>query len=928
MRNKLLNVGSINVCSLRPKTDAVSQLIADRRLDVLCINETWLTKRDGTSACNVRGYSFVRRDYRGRGSGVGMYIRDGIPYKIVHSSGVIEQLCVIFELCSCRLMVITVYRNHDISHGIFCSELENAMGNALLRCDQVLILGDINIDLLRYDNQVVAYYNNFLNEVGLHQLITQPTRRGALLDHILINDDAIVSQSGVESVHFSDHDLIYCTLNVHRPRLEPRFVTYRDFKHLDRDTFLECLMASNLDIIYHVACIDDKINILEDTIKTLFDIFAPIKTRKVSGPPRPWMTDNIKKMMSLRDRAKVRYRDSRAEADWNYYKVLRNLVTSSIKREKKAYLEHTLKLSDPKNLYKTLDRLDIKPKKKRNIPSGLSDVNDLNNHFIDSVPKSNDSTYFKSFYENLRSANNFNFAPVDCQTVSEALNALKSNACGLDGITVHMLRLCSPYILSYLTNIINTCIIDQCFPISWKSALVIPLPKVEEPTDYKQIRPISLLPVMSKIFEKVIYAQLVKYIDSHNILPVIQSGFRSNYSCLTALTKVTDDILESHDQNMITALILLDYSRAFDTVRHDILLEILKVIGLGAESISLLSKYLSDRAQRVRLGDQISTPLLLKTGVPQGSILSPILYAIYTHYFPNILKSCNIHMYADDIQLYYSFSHHDIDLATAHINHDLDRLFDISVAHNLYLNPSKSKVILFGNPLRVEEAKREISLSINNISIPIVSEAKNLGLVMDNSFRYRKHVSLCLQRSYGSLKMLYPHRSYLSRPVKVALCNSIVLSKLQHCCQLYSSCLDREYVYKIQKLQNSCLRYIYGIRKYEHISHMLGPTNWLSMENRFKMQRLCYYHSVISKKAPSYLYNKITYRTDVHNVNIRKKDAISIPKHKLSMYKRSFSYSICSEYNSISHSLRCLSGRRFKSEMFRVLMSDQRLLPR
>lgn len=922
MRNKQLNVGMINVCSLLPKVEAISQLITTFKLDILCINETWLTEEVHTSACKVNGYNFLRRDYRGRCSGVGLYIRDSLNCRVVPSPNKIEQLCVTVDLNNRKMMVITVYRNHDVKHDIFCSELENSVSSALLVCDQVLVLGDMNIDLFKYDNHMTLYYNNFLNEVGLHQSINQPTRHGALLDHILTTDETIILQSSVEDVHFSDHDLIFCTLNIHKPKAASHFVTYRDYSLFDRDTFLECLASSDLDIIYRVPNVDDKIEVLTNTIQALFDTFAPLRTKRVSRPPQPWITDNIKKMMSLRDNAKIKYRKSRARGDWEYYKVLRNLVTTSVKKEKRAYMEHTLKLTDPKKLYNTLDRLNIRPLKKNSIPPDLSDVNALNNHFVNSIPTPDASTDFITYYKDLECFNRFDFSPVDTQAVSEALDSLKSNASGLDGITVDMLRLCSPHILNYLTNIINSCIIDKYFPSSWKCTLVVPLAKVEEPTDFKQIRPISLLPVISKIFEKIINAQLVQYLNSYSILPSIQSGFRSNYSCLTALTKVTDDILESYDRGKITALILLDYSRAFDTVRHDILLKILEIIGLGEDSISLLSSYLSDRTQRVRLGDQISTPLKLETGVLQGSILSPTMFAVYTHFFPNILEHCNIHMYADDIQLYYSFSKCDIDSAMSHINHDLNNLSDMSKAHNLYLNPGKSKILLFGSPANVEVAKQDIILSIDNIAIPIVDEAKNLGVVMDNTFRFRKHVSLCLQRGYGSLKMLYPHRSYLSRPVKVALCSSLVLSRLQHCCQLYSACLDGEYAYKVQKLQNSCLRYIYGVRKYEHISHFLKPTNWLNMNNRFKMYRLCFYHSVMTKKEPRYLYNKIRYRTDVHNINIRRKDAISIPRHNMEMYKRSFSYSICTEYNDVPSELKLLHMKSFRSKIFKTLMAN------
>lgn len=212
---------------------------------------------------------------------------------------------------------------------------------------------------------------------------------------------------------------------------------------------------------------------------------------------------------------------------------------------------------------------------------------------------------------------------------------------------------------------------------------------------------------------------------------------------------------------------------------------------------------------------------------------------------------------------------------------------------------------------------------INNIPINIVKEVNSLGLVVDNTFRYTKHLSTSLQRGYNALRMLYPHRLCLGRPIKKALCSSLVLSRLQYGCQLFSVCLDSNCLRKAQRLQNSCLRFIYGIKKFSHISHTLKPTNWLNMANKFKMQRLCFYHRVVSKGVPVYLYNKIKYRTDIHNVNIRHKEMITVPKHRTTLFKRSFTYSICSEYNQLPNEVKALGERAFKRWVFKHLMAIQ-----
>lgn len=194
---------------------------------------------------------------------------------------------------------------------------------------------------------------------------------------------------------------------------------------------------------------------------------------------------------------------------------------------------------------------------------------------------------------------------------------------------------------------------------------------------------------------------------------------------------------------------------------------------------------------------------------------------------------------------------------------------------------------------------------------------------MDNTFRFRDHVSKCLQRAYFSLKMLYPHRKFLTSELKLSLSNSLVLSQLLHCSQVFSPCLDAVTMRKIQTLQNSCLRFSYGVRKYQHISDKLVTSGWLNMENRFRFHRLCLYHKIIVSELPSYLHDKIRYRTDIHNINIRRRHLLSLPKYRLSLFRRSFAYRICIEYNALPETLKVMTTGAFRINVFRLLRLSQ-----
>lgn len=283
----------------------------------------------------------------------------------------------------------------------------------------------------------------------------------------------------------------------------------------------------------------------------------------------------------------------------------------------------------------------------------------------------------------------------------------------------------------------------------------------------KDLRPISLLPALSKVLEKIISTQLSEHVNKHNFLPVTQSGFRAGYSCTTAMLNVTDDILSASDRGCVTALVLLDYSKAFDTVNHMVLTTILRYTGANDNAVSFISDYLSGRTQVVKLDDNTtSKPIPVTQGVPQGSILGPLLFSIYTSVFMKHIKFCKVHIYADDTQLYHSFNPSNWERAMTEINTDLQYIFDASVQHSLKINPDKSAVILFGNKNACDNLVNQFNISINGVQIPISNKAKSLGLIIDNTFRYRDQISKYICQSYQNLKKLYPHRSYLNIHIK------------------------------------------------------------------------------------------------------------------------------------------------------------------
>lgn len=791
-------------------------------------------------------------------------------------------------------------------------------------------MGDFNTDLLILNNKTIQF-NAVLEGIGLLQIIKEPTRitqdTCSLIDFIIINSTLNFSNCQIlDASNISDHCVVSCNMEIKYKQQESTIRTYRDFSKLDADMYEADLLTVPWHQIYDIENVNDKVSFLNDNLLFLIDLHAPLKTARFNKPPSPWLTDNIRLMMSLRDKALNKYKRTKNINHWNYYKQLRNYTNYATKTEKKRYLEIRLQNSSNKEMWKNLRDLDINNKNKTlnlNFDATPDEVNTyFSNICSQQLPPNID---ILNFYQNNLKTNateKFKFNPVSEEDVLKVIMSLKSKALGLDGINLTIIQLSCPLILPYITHLINFCLENSVFPKKWKEGRIIPIPKINPPNELKNLRPITILPCLSKVLERLMEAQLREFLGEKDILPETQSGFRPGYSCSTALASIADDIMGELDNKKCGVLILLDYSKAFDTINHQILLAILHHIGLDTTAIALFKDYLTDRSQKVSLAGETSAYCNITRGIAQGSILGPLLYTIYTSNFPCALKACKVHMYADDTQLYRFFNKDDTAEESRKINDDLGNLISVSEKHDLKINSSKSSVMLFGNV-----GSNEIVIKLGDETLQVVEKAKNLGVIIDSNLRFTDHVSYLLQKSYAKLKLLYTHRHILSKKIKITLCESLVLSQFNYCDYVYGPCLTTRDASRLQKIQNSCLRYIHGIRKYDRISHTLALTHWLNMSNRRKLHANIFFFKLLRNNRPSYLTAKIRYRTDVHNLNIRRKGMLTIPQHKTTLFERSFSYNISRTVNECPKEYKSLSLYKFKKMIFKKLFDEQQVLP-
>lgn len=416
----------------------------------------------------------------------------------------------------------------------------------------------------------------------------------------------------------------------------------------------------------------------------------------------------------------------------------------------------------------------------------------------------------------------------------------------------------------------------------------------------------------------------------------MQSGFRKSHSTTTALLDVVDNILSAQDMGQGTLMALLDFSRAFDAINTKLLLSKMSYYGFETDAIAWFSSYLSDRTQVVQLQDDNglyikSKPSAVSRGVPQGSILGPLIFIMYTADVRDVIKHCHFHLYADDIQVYVSCYPSDTSQAVANLNEDLENITAWSESNCLVLNPSKTKYMLFGskNQIKLIDSHNPV-VSVMGDQVERISESRNLGIIMDEALRFESYISEVARTSFYRLKILYRIREFISVDLRIKLCDSLVLSRFNYADVVYGPRLLARTDRIVQRVQNACARYCFGIPPRTHVTPYLNSAGILKMAFRRELHLSFLLFGILKTSVPEYLFKKVTWRKNsstVYGLRSISQNFI-IPHHHTTAFRGSFKYTATKCWNNIPPPLKninCLSS--FKLKLKRHLLQIQKTLP-
>ena len=830
---------STNVRSLvrGSKREELTILANEHNIDIIAITETWGRSDILDSEFDIPGFRLYRKDRSEvndkKGGGVALYVANNLrssAWDELNEKKCESLWCKVYTNDKDYVIVGVCYRSQEADMNEI-GQLFECIKTATELNKPVIILGDFNYpgiewSSLKADDNGQKFLKLVL-DCFLEQHVQEPTRLNNILDLVLTSDIKINGEVQILApVDNADHNVLMCgfqcsadSVNCNREKLCYNQADYDGMRNFVRQKLCEIESTT-----MSVATLWQHYNgVMQEAIKQ----FVPI-SGKVSRKKKPlWMTGRVLRTVKRKHMLWKKWKYSNSDDRYSEYKRQCNMASKSVRLAKRNFeksIASNIK-KDAKSFYayvksKSHVKESVGPLKDDtgSLVCTERDMGNLLNTFFASVFTNETMDSLPSVKQTFHGTDNERLCSfsITSEMVANKLAGLKMNkAPGVDRVSTNMLMELSPVITDVVTELFNKLLASADVPPEWKLANVTPIFKKGNKSSPSNYRPVSLTVILCKIFESLLRDKIVEHLEKHELIRESQHGFVKKKSCLSNLLVFMEEVTNYLDSGYPVDVIYLDFQKAFDKVPHQRLLIKLQAHGIGGNVLQWISNWLSGRKQRVILGGQVSDWCNILSGVPQGSVLGPLLFVIYINDIDEVINS-KLLKFADDTKIFNKVNSVD---EVENLRSDLRSLVSWSKEWQMLFNLEKCKVmhIGFNNP--------RVDYFMDATRIQEVHEEKDLGVIVSDDLKWDKQCVAAVKKANSLLGMIKRNFIDRSKATVLALYKSLIRPHLEYCIQVWNPHLAKD-IKLIEGVQRRATKLVHGIEncKYDDRLKILGLT--------------------------------------------------------------------------------------------------------